>query len=665
MTFWRLSSPDPSVCPRCQKVPWQKLTNPKYNEKGPIMMLPESHEQLKSSNCRICRLLADTKTPSLDGKDCELRLTPALYHLCKPKWSTDIRDSSNLIIVSYNPESPIQVSRPGQVFKYGFQRIDPDTVSFQKLQECVLYCHQNHADICTRPTLAPASRFRVIDCNHSKQIVVSAPMACKYAALSYVWGSNPHGILLGNKYSQVVIDAIKVTISMKLRYLWVDRHCINQNDEADKSYQISQMGNIYANAEITIIAAAGTDPTYGLPGISRPRKQQSSEVINGVIILGGLPHPGDQLKESAWASRGWTYQEGFLSPRRLIFTDYEVSYLCDATCLAEHYKIPIDMILESSIYSCQPFMLPQFKDPWSIDEDNISIVHQVIMEYSRRQLGYPADALRAMSGVIQLLELKGIVFIWGVAIYERVPMIYWYHNHPTKRRPNFPSWSFLGWDGPIEVRRYMTRREEVPFKVSLGDRENLIFDINLIAATKLKGLGENAPRYLHLTGFVVDLPLENIQQTEPVQNLGRKIIYHHTAVSVRDTAPCSGVYASLKICPGLRILAKADIDESNFTTCPVVGFLLASSPEPVYLFHESISRADFLLLRHNGTYYERIGYLSWRLKLPLGSTQIYLTYDYRYPVYFIVSDDVSDEITIPDKRPLWLEEAEKKTVVVG
>ena len=48
--------------------------------------------------------------------------------------------------------------------------------------------------------------------------------------------------------------------------------CINQQDQQHKDDQINQMSIIYSAAQLTIVAAAGHDPTRGLPGIAlQPR----------------------------------------------------------------------------------------------------------------------------------------------------------------------------------------------------------------------------------------------------------------------------------------------------------------------------------------------------------------------------------------------------------
>lgn len=43
----------------------------------------------------------------------------------------------------------------------------------------------------------------------------------------------------------------------------------------------------------------------------------------------------DSIKQSKWATRGWTYQEGCLSRRRLIFTEKEVLFLCNKLLVKE------------------------------------------------------------------------------------------------------------------------------------------------------------------------------------------------------------------------------------------------------------------------------------------------------------------------------------------
>lgn len=79
------------------------------------------------------------------------------------------------------------------------------------------------------------------------------------AALSYVWGRKPQRLLLtaekeprlskpgaicNNNVSQTIDDAIEVTKSLGLNYLWVDAICIRQGETPqDKRDRTEQIGN--------------------------------------------------------------------------------------------------------------------------------------------------------------------------------------------------------------------------------------------------------------------------------------------------------------------------------------------------------------------------------------------------------------------------------------
>ena len=86
----------------------------------------------------------------------------------------------------------------------------------------------------------------------------------QYGALSYVWGSTRgKRPLICNGHHQAITanlyDALWQFVSMRQpdaklpRYLWVDAVCINQSDEAEKSSQVAQMGDIYRNASKVIV----------------------------------------------------------------------------------------------------------------------------------------------------------------------------------------------------------------------------------------------------------------------------------------------------------------------------------------------------------------------------------------------------------------------------
>lgn len=134
----------------------------------------------------------------------------------------------------------------------------------------------------------PASAPLLLVDVHSRSLVdvsLRGLPTTQYTALSYVCGRLPdvltttkeslvhlriQGALASQPWSvtppDVVRDAIELTNRLGIPSLWVDRLCIVQDEPPQKSLQLAQMGAIYANAYMTIIAADGNYAQCGLRG---------------------------------------------------------------------------------------------------------------------------------------------------------------------------------------------------------------------------------------------------------------------------------------------------------------------------------------------------------------------------------------------------------------
>jgi hypothetical protein len=115
-----------------------------------------------------------------------------------------------------------------------------------------------------------------------------------------VWGTSsleekeqnigPMAKLLDDGVLEVIEDAMVFFLKLGRRYLWVDKYCIDQNDDDAKHLQIQNMDHVYEAAYATIVAATGTDASSGLPGIGRvPRKPQPSAVAGNRQLVSSLP----------------------------------------------------------------------------------------------------------------------------------------------------------------------------------------------------------------------------------------------------------------------------------------------------------------------------------------------------------------------------------------
>jgi hypothetical protein len=125
---------------------------------------------------------------------------------------------------------------------------------------------------------------------------------------------------------KTVKDAIAVAKIFGFSHIWIDGYCIDQQNVEEVNDQISQMHDIYRQADLTIIAACGLDSEYGLPGVSIPRRKIKRTTIGQWRFLEILVFQAHHtIPYSKWNPRDWTYQEAMFSRRRIFFTDQMLS----------------------------------------------------------------------------------------------------------------------------------------------------------------------------------------------------------------------------------------------------------------------------------------------------------------------------------------------------
>ena len=261
---------------------------------------------------------------------------------------------------------------------------------------------------------------------------------CDYVALSYVWGiipsrlltmknnvetlSVPKGIttpqftsLPTPRIPRTLLDAMDFTRKIEIRYLWVDALCIVQDDLEDRAKMIPLMNEVYGNAALTIIAAAGNHANDGLMGMSS-RKGCPIEPTTIVDSADGtilklaicLPSLSELVRKSTWNKRGWTHQEQCLSQRCLYFTDEEVFLSCSEKQWREGYFLD-DMNSRAQIRTGPPWWTRNLRgDPDATPYNylgggtgglNIHDYQLAVKDYSKRELTYPSDILNAFAGI--------------------------------------------------------------------------------------------------------------------------------------------------------------------------------------------------------------------------------------------------------------------------
>ena len=394
------------------------------------------------------------------------------YYACEPT----LRANGYFVPDESAPTIPVNDSYRGPFSLTKGRRVLPRHVDFDLIRGWLQKCDHDHIESRLSRNTTYSAPLRCIDC--CSREVVKLPPGAEYAALSYVWGGiSAAGMLkreqgtgrlfVSENVSQVIEDSIVVVKSIGSRYLWVDQCCIDQNDIADKMAQIQNMDNIYQGAYLTIVAAAGKDSTYGLPGVTwRPRREQLYVNTGSFALVGSLPTAHEVARNSTWATRGWTYQEAVLPRRLLIFTDYQAHLVCPAQIWCEdkafsrgstktvsHESLPVlSQIFEFNRYRRGN---PDLRDAFRHFE-----------QFSKRALTCEGDALDAIRG---LLSRCPFYTYYGMLLqrYESpettsqsshgatLPVQFfqslWFsfgppdNNFEVRRRPGFPSWSWLGW----------------------------------------------------------------------------------------------------------------------------------------------------------------------------------------------------------------------------
>ncbi|KAH9217457.1 heterokaryon incompatibility protein-domain-containing protein [Leptodontidium sp. 2 PMI_412] len=159
------------------------------------------------------------------------------------------------------------------------------------------------------------------------EFLLNSPI--QYEALSYTWDDQkPTRDITCNEASLYVTENVfqalrqlRKSRKARRRILWIDAICINQNDQAEKTSQVSMMGNIYARAHrVNIWLNHSTEAmraVFEYIRLSTSPKLSFDKVSdeNVAILKDGL----EQLSSHPYWTRVWTVQEVALSENCWIY----------------------------------------------------------------------------------------------------------------------------------------------------------------------------------------------------------------------------------------------------------------------------------------------------------------------------------------------------------
>ncbi|KAF7889689.1 uncharacterized protein EAF02_002104 [Botrytis sinoallii] len=403
-------------------------------------------------------------------------------------------------------------------FQIGHFTLDPDLRSetnFSIARDWIKTCSEDH-DECPDMDEKPLPT-RVIDVgSHDREplLVSTNHQMGRFIALSHCWGGS-----VGEKAKLTVekvelfkkripmsdlpanfVDAILITRSLGLKYLWIDCLCIIQDSREDWEIESNHMGDVYHDAVVTLAAAAASKATDGMlhtfrsydltggPAIKLKLSHESTsedtvDIVHRDSMREDLRH---LLYKGPLANRGWTLQEEVLCPRTLYYGHQQLHWQC------LHQYSSGDGIHDYDMHRQRAFRYERIKDrifkqtnspdqdphdPKDVNQILLEYHGEMVADYCTRSLTFPADKFPAFSGIASLVhgELKhggylNTIYLAGIWSSHLREGFLWYYgkkatsspppNPNTNPIPSYiaPSWSWASVNGKIETffTKYLT-----------------------------------------------------------------------------------------------------------------------------------------------------------------------------------------------------------------
>jgi hypothetical protein len=211
--------------------------------------------------------------------------------------------------------------------------------------------------------------------------------------------------------TRVFQDAIDVAEQLGIRYVWIDSLCIIQEGDGMKDWmtESEKMADYYQQAYLTIFATSGTDEcglfppleqVQPLPRISRlPYRTREGRKAGFFYLYEYNASVNDAYRSAVVNSdlftRGWVYQEWFLSRRTVCYTPWGMFFSC-VTRPPENDRG--DCVTRPGFVYSSPMALKTSLN------FNISVIdflwYRIIEGYSSLQLTRPSeDRLAALVGI--------------------------------------------------------------------------------------------------------------------------------------------------------------------------------------------------------------------------------------------------------------------------
>lgn len=489
-------------------------------------------------------------------------------------------------MVALGPQMPIEeaVGMQGLVDLYA--RVVPTTnPKFELISAWIRDCQTTHGDTCHGALIEVGMDRDLTLIDVEQRCLVKAPGKTRYVTLSYVWGKDwqllhvdsNHDILfspgaLGETGSadlekmsnaplgKVVTDAMAITSGIGERYLWIDALCIKQDAGDEKALELLRMASIYNCAVVTIVPIDNASAHAPIPGLGLAGRGDASIPITPELSLAVRKKLDGIIKDSVYNTRGWCFQEAFLSRRSLYFSDQQVFFRCQECTHSE--DLLSNTTGQDDAYKSQAQNLRSQGEGNTAGMSTLEALHasqktfrelrtqeaqnDFMRSYSRltdqywsRALTVNNDVMDAFSAISTTLETlldthiwAGLpekffhhFLLWEIGLRKQHGDDMWVYPQSSRQKLQsaggdlVPSWSWMGW------RAYCADKHEDTF-INSGSYSSM-----------MRAAASVGPR--GLVPLISSLEIELHGQIHPVQVLGA--VYNKQAPDDVSSCPHLGL----------------------------------------------------------------------------------------------------------------------------
>ena len=356
----------------------------------------------------------------------------------------------------------------------------------QWLRQCISGHVKCNEHVSSRKARLPARLLHLSGDQLRLLVTEETPPEGPYVSLSHCWGSGQYFKLttatvdqMKAGFSKLLLsrtfqDAIRATLELGVKYLWIDALCIVQDSTSDWSQEALAMADIYQGALCNLAATGSPDGNGGFfhdrnvnmvprcivetewpeSSVQKFRKQPDWE--KNTKRLYEVRSDGfwrRELERAPLLQRAWVLQERLLAPRVVHFGARQVLWECFELEACQTYPdgLPFEYGphrfkgLDPSIDGKR---LRRDLGPPHLDTDRYDAYYlwnNIITSYSEGVLSHEEDKLIALSGVAKYMQStlrdRYLAGLW----YQCLPsQLLWRYDSPGTRPSEYraPSWSW-------------------------------------------------------------------------------------------------------------------------------------------------------------------------------------------------------------------------------